>query len=78
VPNYLILVSKYFRCILGTPTRSVWKLSRSSEFNPELSIVQREVSIEVKNKARALEVTRIISGSPEQRSEVQGGQDEVE
>ena len=44
----------------------------------ELSIVQREVSIEVKNKARSLEVTRIISGSPEQRFKVQGGQDGVE
>src|SRR5882724_11217140 len=73
-PNYLILMSEYFRCVLGTLriTRSVWKLSGSLEVNLELRIVQREVSIEVKNKARAWEVTRIISGSPEQR--FKGGQ----
>jgi len=54
------------------------KLSRSSEVNQELSIVQREVSVEVKNKARALEVTRNISRSLEQGFKVQGGQDGVE
>ena len=54
-----------------------WKLSGSLEVNLELSVAQREVSVEVKNKTRALEVTRIISGSPEQRFEVQGGQDGV-
>jgi len=45
-------MSKYFRCIPGTPkiTGSVQKLSGSLEVNPELSIVQREVSIEVKIK----------------------------
>ena len=73
-------MSMYFRCVPGTPriSGSVQKLSRSSEVNPELSLVQREVSVVVKNKARALEVTRIISRSPEQRFKVQGGQDEVE
>jgi len=72
-------VYKYFICVqwfLRT-SRSYRKLSGSSEVNLELSVVQREVSIEVKNKARALEVTRIISGSPEQRFKVQGGQGEV-
>ena len=50
VPNYLILMSKYFRCVPGTPriSGSVWELSGSSEVNLELSIVQREVTIEVK------------------------------
>jgi len=33
-----------------------------------------EVSIEVKNKARSLGVTKIISGSLEQRFKVYGGQ----
>ena len=68
-PDYLILVSEYFRCVPGTPriSGSVWKLTGSLEVIPELNVVQREVSIEVKNKARSLEVTRIISGSPEQR-----------
>jgi len=72
-------MSEYFSCVLGTPriSGSVQKLSRSSEVNLELSIVQIEVSIEVKNKARSLEVTRIISRSPEQRLQVQGGQDGV-
>ena len=32
-----------------------WKWSRSLEVNPELSIVQREGSIEVKYEARSLE-----------------------
>ena len=55
---------------------SVWKLSGSSEVNPEPSIVQREVSIEVKTKARSLEVTRDI---PEvQNRGFTGGQDGVE
>jgi len=40
---------------------------------PELNIVQRGVSVEVKNKDRSLEVTRFNSGSPEQRFGVQGG-----
>ena len=48
-------------------------MSKSSEVSLELNIVQREVSVEVKNKARSLEVTRIISRSLEQRFEVQGG-----
>ena len=67
VPDYLILMSKYFRCVLGTLriSGSIQKLSRSSEVIPELNVVQREVSIEVKNKARALEVTRT-------RTKVQG------
>ena len=79
MPDYLVLMSEYFSCVLGTPriSGSVQKLSRSSEVNPELSLVQREVSVVVKNKARALEVTRIISGSLEQRFEVQEGQDGV-
>ena len=79
-PNYLILVYKYFICVqwfLRT-SRSYRKLSGSSEVNLELSVVQREVSVEVKNKARAMEVTGIISRSLEQRLEVQGGQDKVE
>ena len=61
-PDYLILMSKYLRCVPWCPrmSRSYWKLSRSSEVNLELSIVQREVSVEVKNKARALEVTGLI------------------
>ena len=64
MPNYLVLVSEFFwECL-----EVVWSL----EVNLELSIVQREVSIEVKSKARALEVTGIISGSLEQRFEVQG------
>jgi len=46
--NYLILVSEYFRCILGTLRIS------------ELSVVQREVSVEVKTKAISWEVTGII------------------
>jgi len=52
VPNYLILLSKYFRCTLGVPriSGSIWKFSRSLEVNPELSVVQREVSIEVRIK----------------------------
>jgi len=80
VPNYLVLVSEYFRCLLGTPriSGSVCELSGSSEVNPELSVVQREVSIEVKNKARSLEVIRIISRNLEQRFDVQGCQDGVE
>jgi len=52
---------------------SIWKLSRSLEVIPELNVVQSEMSVEVKNKARSLEVTRIISRSLEQRVEVQGG-----
>jgi len=46
-------MSKYFRCIPGTLriSRSIQKLSRSLEVIPELNIVQREVSVEVKNKA---------------------------
>jgi len=62
VPNYLILMSKYFICVLGVLriSGSVWKLSRSLEVNPELSVVQREVSVEVKNKSRALEVTGLF------------------
>ena len=78
-PDYLVLVSKYFRCIPGTLriSRSIQKLSGSLEVILELNVVQREVSIEVKNKARSLEVTRIISRSLEQRFEVQGGQDGV-
>jgi len=49
-PNYLVLVSKYFRCIPGVPriSGSVCKLSGSLEVYPELSVVQREVSVEVK------------------------------
>ena len=41
VSNYLILMSEYFRCILGVLriSGSVWKLSRSLEVNLELSIV---------------------------------------
>ena len=78
-PNYLILVSEYFRCILGIPriSGSVWKLSRSLEVNPELSIVQREVSVEVKNKARALEVTVLIPEVWNRGLRFKGGQDEV-
>ena len=74
-PDYLIFMSEYFRCILGTPriSRSVQKLSGSSEVIPALNLVQREVSVEVKTKARSMEVTRIISESPEQRFEVQMG-----
>jgi len=49
--------------------RVVWQ----SGSNYGTNVVQREVSIEVKNKARPLEVTRIISRSPEQRLEVQMG-----
>jgi len=45
------------------------EIQKCSEVNPELSIVQREVSIEVKNKARALEVIRLF---PEVRNRVQG------
>ena len=50
MPEYLILVSEYFRCVPGTLKISgnVQKLSRSLEVNPELSIVQREVTVEVK------------------------------
>jgi len=47
-------------------SRSVWKLSRSSEVIPELNVVQREGSVEVKYKARSLE-WQGFSGSPEQR-----------
>ena len=49
VPNYLVLMSEYFRCVLGVLriSGSVWKLSRNLEVNPELSVVQREMSIEV-------------------------------
>ena len=49
-PNYLVLMSEYFRCVPGTLriSGSVQKLSGSLEVNPELSVVQREVSIEVK------------------------------
>jgi len=66
-------MSEYFGCIPGTPriSRGVWKLSGSSEVNLELSVVQREESIEVKYEARSLEVTRIISGSLELRFEIQ-------
>jgi len=51
-------------------------LSGSSEVNPELSVVQRGEH-RSKNKARVLDMTNIISGSPE--TEVQGSrvQDEV-
>jgi len=42
------------------------------EVNPELSIVQG-VSVEVTNKARVLEVTKIISGSPEMEIQGSGG-----
>jgi len=65
---------QYFRCVLGVLriSGSVWKLPGSSEVNLELSIVQREVSIEVKNKGWSSGSNRIISGSPEQRFEVQG------
>ena len=75
MPDYLVLMSEYFRCVLGTPriSRSVWKLSGSSEVILALNVVQRKVSVDVKTEARSLEVTRIISGSPEQRFEVQMG-----
>jgi len=55
--TYLILMSVYFRCIPGTLriSGSVQEFSGSLEVNPELSIVQREGSIEVKWKARSLE-----------------------
>jgi len=55
-------MSKNFRCIPRVPriSRSVWKFSGSSEVNLELSIVQREVRIEVKSKARALEVSGLF------------------
>jgi len=45
-------MSKYFRCVPEVPkiSGSVQKLTRSSEVNLELSIVQREVSIEVRIK----------------------------
>jgi len=43
-PNYLVLLSKYFRCIPGTPR--ILKVSGE---------VQREGSIEVKYEARSLE-----------------------
>src|SRR5882724_13282602 len=46
-------------------SEDIWmcsELSESLEVNPELSIVQREVSVEVKNKARALEVTGLFPG----------------
>ena len=49
---------------------SIWKLSRSLEVIPELNVVQSEMSVEVKNKARSLEVSKIISRSLEQRFEV--------
>ena len=57
---------------------SVWKLSGSLEVNLELSIVQREVSIEVKNKARPLEVTRLFPEVQNRGLRFKGGQDEVE
>ena len=67
-------MSEYFRCVLGTLriTRSVWKLSGSLEVNLELRIVQREVSIEVKNKARVLDMTNIILEVQKLRFKVQG------
>jgi len=45
-------MSEYFRCILKVPRipRSVQEWSGSSEINPELSIVQSEVSVEVRIK----------------------------
>jgi len=51
-------------------SRSIQKLSGSLEVILELNVVKREVSVEVNNKARSLEVTRIIPGSLEQRFKV--------
>ena len=80
MPNYLILMSEYFRCVLGTLriSRSIQKLSGSSEVNPKLSVVQREVRVEVKTKARSLEVTRIILEVQNRGLRFMGGQDGVE
>jgi len=43
VPDYLLLMSEYFKCIpeVLRITGSVWELSGSLEVNLELSIVQR-------------------------------------
>jgi len=77
-PNYLLLLSEYFRCIQEVPRmpRSAQKLSRSLEVNLELSIVQREVSIEVKSKARVLD-NIIISRSLETVVQGSGVHNEV-
>jgi len=58
--NYPLLMSEYFRCVLEVPRlsgsfRVVWEFG---SLNPELSM-SRDVSIEVMDKARVLEVTRI-------------------
>jgi len=54
----------------------VWKLSGSLEVNLEMSVVQTEVSVEVKNRARVLD-NIIISRSPETGVQGLGVQDEV-
>ena len=42
VPNYLLLLSEYFGCVLGIPRNSGGaEVIQSSEGNPELRIVQR-------------------------------------
>ena len=78
--NYLVLMAEYFRCIpwFLRRSRSVQKFSGSSEVNPELRIFQREVSIEVKNEARALEVIRLFPEVWNRGSRFKGGQDEIE
>ena len=52
-------ISDVFQGVLRI-SASVQKLSGSLEANPELSVVQREVSIEVKNKTSTLEVTGLL------------------
>jgi len=49
-PNYLILMSEYFKCVLGTPriSRGVRSVRESLEVIQNWSIVQREGGIEVK------------------------------
>ena len=56
-PDYLLLMSEYFRCILEVlrMSGSVQKSSGSSEVNLGLSVVQRD-ECRGQSKARALEV----------------------
>jgi len=62
-PDYLLLLSKYFRCIPEVPrmSRSVQELSRSLEVNLELSIVQRGEHRGSRIKLRVLDATILFS-----------------
>src|SRR5882724_1205965 len=54
---YLILLSEYFRCVPGTP-----RIPEVLEVVQESEVIQssREGSVEVKNEARSLGMTRVF------------------